>query len=354
VNQLFYIGSYTKKGGYFPKINGEGLTVWSLDINSGQMRKLVTHENIVNSTYMTKLRDDLLLIASDEYFDPGNIIAYRIENGITLRKLSSQSTLGTATCHVSTINGASPMVFVTSYLDSKLSVYELSDDNLMPAQFIYQFKGNGPNKDRQEDSHAHCAIVSPSGRWLYVCDLGSDSIWLLDLENLTGEESDFRKIELPPGYGPRHLVFSEKHPLAYLICELNAHVLTLRYNDKTGLLELIDDIPTLPKDYTGLPSASAIRLHPNGKTLYISNRIHNSISVFSVDQKSGELFFETRFNTKGDEPRDFNIDPSGKWLICANQNSDTLTSFELDVQTGLPKHDNQAIVACGTPVCVIF
>jgi 6-phosphogluconolactonase len=353
MEQLFYVGSYSKQGGYFPARSKEGLTLCSLNTETGKLAKKIPFHGVVNATYLAKHGNDILLVASDEYFDPGNVISYAIQTDKSLVPLSSQCTHGAATCHLS-CGEIIDQVFVASYIDGRVSVHDIREGKLSPAAHVYQYAGNGPNKERQEQAHAHCAEISPDGKWLYVCDLGSDKIWLHDTKNLTGKFSDVIGITIPSGYGPRHLVFGKDFPKIYVICELNAHVLTYDQNQETGMLTLIDDQPTLPEDYDGVPSASAIRMHPSNKTLYISNRTHNSITVFSINRSTGILTFETIFDTNGKEPRDFNFDPSGKWLVCANQDSDTLVSFELDVKTGLPTMEIKSVMKCGTPVCVLF
>lgn len=353
MEQLFYIGSYSKEGGYFPDINGEGITLCSLDLKTGRLVKKSSYPEAVNATYLTKYGDDILLVASDQYEEPGNIMSFSIGAGGALKQLSTQSTQGTATCHVSA-NEAGNQVFVASYMNGRLSVHSIKDGKLSFAKHVYSYEGQGPNTDRQERSHAHCAKVSPSGKWLYVCDLGSDKIWLHNTARLTGELSEVIGIEVPSGYGPRHLEFNPDNGMAYLICELNAHLLTYTLDDSTGMLTLVNDSPTLPDDYNEVPSVAAIRLHPSGKTLYVSNRNHNSIVAFSMDAQSGLPTFESRFMTHGDEPRDFNIDPSGKWLVVANQYGNSVLSFELDEKNGLPTGNTGSTLKCGSPVCVLF
>ena len=353
MEQLFYVGSYSKQGGYFPARTEEGLSLFALNIETGELIKKRGFKDVINGTYLAKYENDILLVASDEFLDPGNIISYAIKKDGSLNALSSQSNQGAATCHVSA-SKITKQVYVASYIDGRITVHELREGKLSPAMYVYQYYGQGPNKDRQEQSHAHCAEISPDGKWLYVCDLGSDKIWLHDTKNLTGKFSDVIGIRVPSGYGPRHLVFEKGLSKIYVICELNAHVLTYNQNQETGMLTLIDDQPTLPEDYEGVPSAAAIRMHPSNNTLYISNRTHNSIAVFSINRSTGILTFETRFDTNGKEPRDFNFDPSGKWLVCANQDSDSLVSFELDAQTGLPTMEIKSVLKCGTPVCLLF
>jgi len=354
MKQNFYIGSYSKQGGYFPARTKEGLSLYTLNTETGELIKTLGFKDVVNATYLAKFGKDILLVASDEYFDPGNVISYVIQKDGSLVALSSESTQGAATCHIS-CSEVINQVFVASYIDGRVSVHDIRDGKLSPTEHLYQYSGQGPNKERQEQSHTHCAEISPDGKWLYVCDLGSDKIWLHDTNNLTGKFTDVIGITVPAGYGPRHLVFGKDNSKIYVICELNAHVLTYCQNLDTGILTLTNDQPTLPEDYHDVPSASAIRMHPSNKTLYISNRTHNSISVFSINSSNGILTFETRFQTNGKEPRDFNFDPSGKWLVCAHQDSDTIVSFEIAEETGLPTTGEvKSTIECGTPVSVIF
>ncbi|WP_373519279.1 lactonase family protein, partial [Pricia sp.] len=258
MEQVFYIGSYSKAGGYFTDINGEGLTLCSLDLQTGQLSRKSSYPEAVNATYLAKYGDNILLIASDQYEEPGNVMSFSIDEDGSLKQLSTQSTQGTATCHVSA-NKARNQIFVASYMNGRLSVHSIEEGRLSAAKHVHSYEGQGPNTDRQERSHAHCAMVSPSGKWLYVCDLGSDKIWLHDTARLTGEFSEVIGIEVPAGYGPRHLEFDANKDVVYLICELNAHLLTYTLDDSTGMLTLVNDSPTLPDDYNEVPSAAAIR-----------------------------------------------------------------------------------------------
>lgn len=354
MEQLFYVGSYSKQGGYFPARTEEGLSLYALNVETGEIIKKLGFKDVVNATYLAKFGNHILLVASDEYLEPGNVISYAIQKDGTLVALSSQSNHGAATCHVSS-SEITQQVYVASYIDGRITVHNIKDGKLSLAEHLYQYSGKGPNKERQEQAHAHCAEISANGKWLYVCDLGSDKIWLHDAQKLISTLSDITGIHVPSGYGPRHLAFGEDYNKVYVICELNAHVLTYEQHQETGALTLVDDQPTLPDDFDGVPSAAAIRMHPSNNKLYISNRTHNSISVFSIHKSTGLLTFETLFKTTGKEPRDFNFDPSGKWLVCTHQDSDTIVSFEIDTKTGLPVTGTvKSTIKCGTPVSIIF
>ena len=353
MEQLFYVGSYSKQGGYFPDIRGKGLVVFALNTETGEMAEKTAYPEVENATYITKYGDDILLVASDQYDDNGKVMSFLIKKNGLLNLLSCEITFGSATCHL-LADKKSQQVFVVSYMNSKLAIHSITKGKLSLAHQVYEYRGSGPNKERQQDSHAHGVTISPNEKWLYVCDLGSDKIWLHDTQNLSGNLSDTVGIDLPPGCGPRHLIFHSTLPIGYLICELNAKLLTFTLDESTGMLNLIHQLATLPEDFSDVASAAAIRLHPSAKALYVSNRNHDSITVFTIGELTGLPVFNTRFKTDGDEPRDFNFDPAGKWLVVAHQYSHNLVSFELDEKTGLPKNKKASELYVGSPVCVLF
>ena len=353
MEQQFFVGSYSLKGGYFPNVLGEGLSTLTINLKTGKIQRKAIAKTIENATYISRVNADTLLVAIDNYYEFGKVVYVKVEDNGSLKQIISQSTHGTALCHLA-YDDMNAKVYVISYLNSKLDVFELKENQLLPSSFVYSYTGKSIDKDRQEASHAHHAAISNKGQWLYVCDLGSDKIWIHNLSDTTSSLIPKHGIDVPKGYGPRHIEVHPKKSLLYLICELSAHIITYRINVYDGLLEQLDDKCTLPSDFSEKPSAAAIRIHPSNKTLYVSNRIHDSISVFSIDKVTGLLTFKVRFSTKGKEPRDFNIDPTGNWLVVANQYSNNLVSFKLNPETGLPMDGDESVFECGSPVCILF
>lgn len=348
---LFFVGSYSRPGAYFPGASGEGIVAYVLHAEIGAIARLQACAEAANATYLAATPDGRrLLVASDRYTEEGEVLSFLREEDGRLALESRQCARGTAVCHVA-CDPDGRRVFVASYLNGRLTAHDLRDGLLGPADPSIAYVGNGSNVERQERAHAHQAIVAPGGRWLHVCDLGSDRIWVHDLHD---RALAHRGIAMPAGYGPRHLVHHPTLRRTYVLCELNAHVLTCERDDTSGELRLLDDQSTLPADYAGTPSAAAVRLHPSGRTLAVSNRGHDSISVFSIDPASGRLSLSARFASGGREPRDFNFDPTGRWLVAANQNSNNLAPFRFDPATGQPTGEAAPLFACGTPVCVLF
>jgi len=350
--QTFFIGTYTQKVDFTPQANGKGIVTCTIDPDSGRIQQNDIYTDVINASYLAKSPDDRFLFAAIDRPDlVGEVQVLSIDATGHLNLLSSVSAKGVTTCHI-TCDQVGDRIFAASYKDGKLSVFEFDGKTMSPASQVVSYEGTGPNKQRQEAAHAHQAVVSPDGRWLYICDLGSDTIWLHALSDK--EMNKAKAVEVKPGYGPRHMVCHPTLPVNYVFCELNSHLLTMKRDEKTGLMTIKSDDPTLPSDYTGQPSGAAIKLHPTNKALYVSNRLHDSISVFTVDEQDGHLTFVQWFPCGGKEPRDFAIDPTGSWLVVSNQNSDTIVPFKLDPDTGLPTGEKGETFHCGTPVCIVF
>lgn len=346
----FFVGSYSDEAPYVPTANGDGILSCTLDLKTGNIQKNSLCEEGANATYLDKSPDDKFLFAAiDRFSEIGSVSVFSIDNEGSLSRLSTQPSHGKSTCHI-TSDQKGKRIFLSSYIDSKLVAYNFDGSEISVATEIITYEGSGPNPERQEESHAHQAMISPDDKWLYVCDLGSDKIWIHELANL---ENNIRGIDVPAGYGPRHLVWNEPLHKAYVYCELNSHILVYNWNKETGNMSLVQDKAALPEEYKGQAAGSAIRIHPNHKALYVSDRGQNSIIAHSIDE-SGKLTYKSWFSIKGKTPRDFGIDPTGHWLLVANQDTDSIAPFRLDVESGLPVGEAAPLFDCGTPVSIQF
>ncbi|WP_237852772.1 lactonase family protein [Rhodohalobacter sulfatireducens] len=346
----FFVGSYSDEGPYVLTANGDGILSCTLDLKTGNIQKNSLCEEGVNATYLDKSPNEKYLFAAiDRFSEIGSVSVFSIGSNGSLSQLSTQPSHGKSTCHIASDRNGE-RIFLSSYMDSKLTAYNFDGSEISPATEIITYEGSGPNVERQEDSHAHQAVVSPDNKWLYVCDLGSDKIWIHDMADL---ENIIRSIDVPPGYGPRHLVWNEPLNKSYVYCELNSHILVYDWDQETGNMSLIEDIAALPEEYEGQAAGSAIRIHPNHKALYVSDRGHNSIIVHSIGE-SGKLKYESWFSIRGKTPRDFAVDPTGTWLLVANQDTDSIVPFRLDDESGLPVGEYASSFECGTPVSIQF
>lgn len=197
----------------------------------------------------------------------------------------------------------------------------------------------------------HYAGFSPDEKYVVVVDLGNDTVKTYhDLDGILQEASN---LAVKAGSGPRHLTFHPNGKYAYVMTELSSEVIVLEYHEDSGGFTELDYISTIPADFTENNQGSAIHISADGGFVYATNRGHNSIAIFSVDQMSGTLTFVDRTSTEGDWPRDFCLDPTENYLLAANQHSSTLTLFARDQETGklilLQKN-----ISVPDPVCVKF
>jgi 6-phosphogluconolactonase len=225
---------------------------------------------------------------------------------------------------------------------------------------LFKVDENGILKKQQridlenpEESHAHSVTVSADNKNAYVADLGNNKIWIYDFDENEGKlvpgEQAF--VALDEGAGPRHFTLSKNGSFAYSINELNSSVSAFKVLENGGL-ELIQNISSLPEDFSENNSGADIHLHPSGKFLYASNRGHNSIVSYEVDAASGELSNPNFTSTLGKTPRNFTISPDGAFLYAANQDSGNISVFKIDEDGSLEQKGEP--VASKTPVSLEF
>jgi 6-phosphogluconolactonase len=336
------------KPGPYLHATGEGLTTCALDETTGVITRLDVCAEAENAIWITR-SGSAVWVANERYLKPGELSAWVMdEAGACSRTGLPQSSHGGAICHIA-VAPDTGTAYVASYLGG-ISVHRIgSDGAVSTACQIINYQGSGRDAERQEKSHPHQAVISPDGKQLYICDLGADMIWVHPI-NPSGL-GPARAIPAPPGCGPRHLVFHPTLPLLYLFGELDARIHVFAFHEDR--MDLRATYDTLPQDFAGVPSGAAIKHHPSGNALVVSNRNSDSITVFAIDA-SGGLAQSACFPTGGRTPRDFAVSPSGRWLLAVNQDSHTVVPFELDPTTSLPTGIRGPAFACGSPVCAAF
>jgi 6-phosphogluconolactonase len=271
-----------------------------------------------------------------------------------LRAIGTLSSEGLAPCHLS-IDASGKWLFVANYLSGTIAVYPIQPDGrLARAHQVIQQKGSGPSAARQKSAHAHEVVLSPDGRFLLSVDLGADRIFVYRFEATTGTltPNSEPQVALPAGYGPRHLVFSKDARTIYVVTELTPAVVTFRWSAQRGSMTQLGVTSTVPTADPVEPGGAEIVLHPNGKFLYVSNRGHsNTIAIFHIGRDdlptpAGHV------SSNGTVPRFFSIDPSGKFLLAANQGSGDLVTFAIDPSSG--GLTRVAAVAVPAPVSFVF
>jgi 6-phosphogluconolactonase len=248
------------------------------------------------------------------------------------------------------------VVLVANYVGGSVALLPIrTDGGLTPATQVVQHTGTGPNAERQEAPHAHCIVADPSNRFALAADLGADRVFVyrLDLDGNSLHRVEGGDAVMRSGAGPRHLAFHPTLPLVFVANELDSTVATLRFDAKRGALSPINVRSTVPAGWSGTNYPADIHIAPSGRALYVSNRGHNSLAVFSVAKSTGALALEQVISTEGDWPRNFTLDPSGRWLLVANQRSDSVVVFSRDQKSGRLTPTQQRITL-SSPVCLRF
>ena len=210
--------------------------------------------------------------------------------------------------------------------------------------------------NRQNAPHAHWTGFSPDEKFAFVPDLGLDQVVIYKVDTAKASLEAHGAGVVPPGGGPRHMKFHKNGKWIYVLNELDLSVTLFDYDAQQGTMTPRQTIPCVPKEQLvkeKFKSASEIRMHPNGRFAYSANRGHDTITVYRINQETGELTVIEREHVRGATPRNFNVAPDGHWLLAAGQDSHTLASFEIDQQTGELVY-NRSNVSAPSPICVLF
>lgn len=286
----------------------------------------------------------------------GEITAYSFDETTgTIDKINSQPTGGTDPCYVS-VDSTGSLAFVANYSGGTIAAFPLNHDgSLNDAAEIITHAGSSIHDDRQKGPHPHSIQPDPANRVVYVPDLGTDELRIYDFdpEQATLEPADPPSVELPPGSGPRHLDFHPILPYCYVINELTSTITTFAYDAGSGQLTPTETTSTLPREFDGHHQAADIHVHPSGTYLYGSNRGHDSIAIFEIDDETGGIDLLGFESTNGSWPRNFAIDPTGSFVFVENRRSDTVIGFMIDQSTGLLTRTGQTLNV-PEPVCMRF
>jgi len=247
-------------------------------------------------------------------------------------------------------------VLVANYTGGSVAVFPiLAGGKLGEATAFVQHTGHGADPKRQEGPHAHSIDLSPDNRFAFVDDLGLDEVLTYKFDAskgaLTPNDPAFAKLD--PGAGPRHFVLHPSGKFAYVVAEMQSTVTALSVDWKTGSIQRLQTLSTLPKGFTGENDDAEVHVHPNGKFLYTSNRGHDSIVVYAIDPVKGTLTTIDDVPTQGKIPRSFEIDPTGKFLFAENEKSNNIVIFRIDDKTGRLSPTGQKLDVA-EPVCVKF
>jgi 6-phosphogluconolactonase len=349
---LLYVGTYTKG-------KSEGIYLYRLHPETGKFTLVNTVKGGENPSYLTLDPQRRFLYAVNEVteFDgekSGAVSAFAVDQKTgELTLLNQQPSLGGAPCYVA-VDKTGKNVLVANYVGGNVAVLPVQENGyLLPASDSAQHQGSGGNPNRQKGPHAHCIVLDPNNRYAFAADLGIDQLkgYRFDARQGKLTPNQPSSVATKPGAGPRHFTFHPNGRSAYLINELNSTVTAFAYDQRSGSLQEIHTVSTLPEDFTGDSFCADIHVSPNGRFVYGSNRGHDSIAVFAVDMRSGKLTPVQHVSTQGKWPRNFTLDPSGRLLLVANQNTDNIVSFRVDSRTGKLTPTGQSIEV-PSPVCL--
>ena len=350
---FFYVGTYTTSA----NSHSEGIYFCRLDPSSG-LRTITVVRGVVNPSFLTIDRNRKFLYAVNEVKTfagkpSGAVSSFSIDqrNG-ALQFLNQQPSAGSGPCHL-TIDGSGKFVLVANYDGGSVAVLPLRSGSLGAPVDMVQHSGSSVNPERQKGPHAHGVVIDRNNLFVFVPDLGLDQIVVYRFDSRSGKLSPHRVANVEPGAGPRHFAFHGNGRWGYVINELNSSITAFGYSSALGRLKELQTITTLPKDYSGKNSCAEIEVSPNGRFLYGSNRGHDSIVVFSINQVTGKLALVQHMTSGGKTPRNFTIDPTGSFLLAANQNSDSVVVFRIDQSSGKLSPTGH-VVEVPSPVCVVM
>lgn len=361
--RFVYVGTYTEPirfgTGQILEGKGKGIHILRFDLETGALTPYSLAEGVRNPSYLAFHPSKCFLYAVNELKEfegavSGAVSAFAIhpESG-ELTFLNSQATHGTDPCHV-TVDPTGRVVLVANFASGSVCALPiLADGSLGEASAFSQHHGSSVDPVRQAGPHAHAVTLDAYGCILFVPDLGLDRVMIyrLDAERGTLEPNDPPWVSVPSGAGPRQLVMHPNGECAYLINELNSTIIAFRYDAARGVLEPIQTVSTLPYGYRDRSTTAEVQITPDGRYLYGSNRGHNSIAMYAIDEKTGLLHGLGQVSSQGRIPRNFTVDPTGRFALVANQDTDNIVVFRLDSATGaLTLAGHQAEVP--TPVCV--
>jgi 6-phosphogluconolactonase len=367
---LAYAGTYSAPGGSAPG-RGEGIHVLEMDPASGALTQRDVVRTPANPSWLALDRTRTHLYAANEVATPGtgagSVSAYSIDRATgQLLLLNTVSSEGAGPAHIS-IHPGGKHALVANYGGGTVSVLPIQPDGRLGAASDVKRHQGEPGPARASSAppgsfaisghdrpHAHMIEADASGRFVLAADLGLDQImvWRFDETNGTLTPNDPPSVALPPGDGPRHFAFHPKGEWLYSLQEEASTVATFAYDAASGRLRARQTISTLPRGFAGTSFTSEIAVSPDARFVYVANRLHDSIAWLAIG-RDGTLTWAGEEWTRGDYPRSFTIDPTGRFLFSCNQRSDAIVGFRIEAKSGRLTFTGH-YTAVGSPAHLVF
>ena len=360
---FLFVGGCNRPTPYFASADAPGISCFAFDENTASATPLAVTEESTNPTFLLADKRGRAPSTQEAEFTAGSgnrFSVYEIDPSTGgLIYINKQPTRGSTVAQFS-FDQTGRFLLLVNYTtappsqgpDRSLVVFPLVDGEIGPSAADARHIGSGAAATAKKHSHAHAVLASPDNRFLLVSDLGLDQIITYRFDADRGAIERSGAIDLPPGSGPRHFIFHPRLPLVYLSNELSSTVATLGYDAVSGGLRILDITPTVPEASRTGNACAEIRLSPDARRLYVSNRGHDSLSLMDVDDKTGKAGSRGTYSSGGRTPRHFAFDPSGNFIAVANQDSGLVSFFAVDHGDGALKPATS--LAVGAPTCVCF
>ena len=350
-----FIGTYTPKGD-----SSRGIYTATLDATTATLGEPRLAAETENPTFVVLHPNDRVVYALGQCVNEagktgGAVTAFALDRHTgALAALNMQPTGGGGTSHLG-VDATGRLLVTISYSGGDIATFPLAADGRIGARtgFIKPSGPLGPVAARQDKPHPHSVTFSPDNRHAYVCDLAQDKVLCFRVDAAAATLTPAGEFSSRAGAGPRHAKFCASGRFFYVINELDSTIATFVCNPETGALSPMQVVATLPDGYTGTNICAEIRIHPNGRFVYGSNRGHDSLTVYARDPKLGALTLVEIVPCGGQHPRNFALSPDGNTLVCANRDTNNLTVFRVDEKSGRLTATGQSVPS-SQAVCVMF
>ena len=353
-NYLVYYGCYTNA-----KTGSKGIYVSRFNSDTGDWSAPELAGETGSPSFVAIHPGGKYLYSVGEISAPGQkgggVVAWSIDKSTgKLTKINQVTSVGDGPCHVN-VDPSGKVAMVANYGSGSAASYAIKDDGaLSDAVSFHQHEGSSVNAKRQKGPHAHSANFSQDGKYAFIADLGLDKVMIYGVQP-DGKTTPHGAVSVPPGSGSRHFSFHPSGKFAFCNGEMLLNVTSFRYNADKGALSAIETVSCLPEReaFSEKYSTAEVVAHPNGKLVYCSLRSHDTIARFAFDESTAKLKHLGNTPSGGKIPRNFALDPSGKWLFAAHQDSHNVVLFKVNTDTGdlTPAGKEQTVGGC---VCVRF
>jgi 6-phosphogluconolactonase len=353
-SELLLVGTQTAA-------TSKGIYAYTLETATGDLKQIGLATEAENPSFLVLAPNGRTVFVANELDQhegksSGAVSSYTLDRkSAKLTRINEVASLGGGTCHVA-VDHTGRAVFAANYGGGSAVSFQVSaDGHLSPAVSFLQYSGHGPDKDRQTVPHAHRVTVSPDNRFLLVNDLGLDEIHIYRLDAATAKltRNDPPAWKSAPGAGPRALRFHPNGRWAYCVTEMKSTVDVLRWDSERGALETVQVLSLAPEGYRGVTAGADIVFDRRARFAYAADRFDDILVTFAVSPHDGRLTLLSRTSCGGRIPRHIALDPSGRWLLVANQKSDNIAVFSRDVQSGMLTNSGKSL-PLSKPQCLVF